>query len=114
MASIFGREEGPRWARGQKFRVTTAGAAAEAQYQATLKEGRERGGRTAFDELTAGWAAPLGVRPGDGVFLAEVKGTMPTLGTLLESMESSGVVKKDATAALDRLIQAKLVELVPS
>jgi hypothetical protein len=112
MASIFGREDGPRWPRGQKFRLSAMGTEAEAQYQAAVKSSHDRGGREAFDEAVATWAAPFGVRPGDGVYLSELRISVQTLTELAECLISCGSTKSEAKAALERLLTAKLAELV--
>src|SRR5437870_11986068 len=79
MPSIFGREEGTRWPRGQKFQLTALGQDAEARYQAVLQGARDAGGRVAFDEATKQFAAPLGIQPGDGAFLGELKAQPRTI-----------------------------------
>src|SRR5262245_4315200 len=112
MASIFGREEGTRWPRGQKFRLTAVGGEAEQRYQDVLKSAREKGGRAAFDEATAAWAAQLGVKPGDGAYLPELKSTPRTVVELVEQLQDGGATKVEVKAALDRLIAAKLAEPV--
>src|SRR5712692_8271716 len=95
MALLFGREAGPRWPRKQKFRLSVIGTEAEADYQAVVT-----------------WAAPLGVQPGDGVYLSELRISIQTLTELVECLDSCGTTKSEASAALDRLLSAKLAELV--
>ena len=112
MTSIFGREEGPRWPRTQRFRLSPIGAEAEAQYQTALRSCRDQGGREAFDQAVAAWAMPLGIRPGDGVYLSELRVSVRTLTELVESLTSCGTTKSEAKAALNRLINAKLAEPV--
>lgn len=112
MTSIFDREAGPRWPRGQKFRLSPVGQEAEAAYQAALKSSREQGGRAAFEQATAAWAAQLGVKPSDGAYLSELRGSMRTVVELLEGLEGSGATKTEVKAALERLVTAKLAELV--
>jgi len=110
MPSIFGREEGTRWPRGQKFRLTPLGQEAEGGYQQVLQGARQAGGRAAFDEATKSWAAPLGLQAGDGAFLGELKAQPRTIVDLLELLQDGGATKVEVKAALDRLIAAKLVE----
>jgi hypothetical protein len=112
MPSIFGREEGTRWPRGQKFRLTALGQETESRYQEVLGAAREAGGRAAFDEATKAFAAPLGLQPGDGAFLAELKPQPRTIVDLMELLQDGGATKAEVKAALDRLIAAKLVEPV--
>jgi len=110
MPSIFSREEGTRWPRGQKFQLTANGREAEARYQEALQGARDKGGRAVFDEATSAWAGPLGVRPGDGAYLAELKAQPRTVVDLVEQLQDGGATKAEAKAALDRLIAAKLAE----
>jgi hypothetical protein len=112
MASIFSRDEGARWPRGQKFRLSASGSEAEAKYQLALKSSRELGGRAAFDSALQTWASHLGVRPGDGVYLCELRAAR-SLAELLAALEFSGTTKAEAKAALERLVNAKLAEPVP-
>jgi hypothetical protein len=111
MGSIFDREKSP-WPRGQKFKLSPQGMEAEAQYQAALQGSRDKGGRAAFEEATRAWAAALGVQPGDGAYLAELRGEMRTLVDLVESLQDGGATKLDAKNALERLVGAKLAEPV--
>jgi hypothetical protein len=111
LASIFDRTPGARFPRGQKFQISPAGLEAEERYQAALQASRERGGRAALDEATAAWSSALGVAPGDAVYLTELKGGARTIGDLAESLESAGATKTEAKAAIERLLNAKLVEL---
>jgi hypothetical protein len=113
MASIFGREEGTHWRGRQKFRLTASGTEAETQYQVALKSSHELGGRTALAGALEKWASPFGVHPGDGVYLSELGASVRTLTELVENLESSGTTKGEAKAALGRLVDAKLAELVP-
>lgn len=112
MPSIFGREEGTRWPRGQKFQLTAAGRDAEARYQEALKGAHQAGGRAAFDEATAAFAGPLNIKPGDGAYLEELKAQPRTIVDLVEALQDGGATKAEVKAALDRLIAAKLVEPV--
>ncbi len=112
MALLFGRESGPRWPRSQKFRLSVIGTEAEANYQAAIKSSHDRGGREAFNQAVATWAAPLGVQPGDGVYLSELRISIQTLTELVECLDPCGTTKSEASAALERLLSAKLAELV--
>jgi hypothetical protein len=112
MPSIFGREEGTRWPRGQKFRLTALGQDVEARYQSVLQEARQAGGRAAFDEATKAFAGPLSIQPGDGAYLGELKAQPRTIVELLELLQDGGATKAEVKSALDRLIAAKLTEPV--
>lgn len=112
MASFFGRKEGPRWPRKQRFRLSAIGTEAEADYQAAVKSSHSCAGREAFDQAMATWATPLGVQPGDGVYLSELRISVQTLTELVDRLISCGTTKSEAEAALERLLSAKLAELV--
>jgi hypothetical protein len=112
MVSVFGREEGPRWPRKQKFRLSAIGTEAEAHYQAALKSSHDLGGRQAFDQAVAAWATSLGVQRGDGVYLSELRISVQTLTELVEGLTLCGTTKSEPAAALKRLLSAKLAELV--
>jgi hypothetical protein len=112
MSSIFGRDEGPRFARGQKFRLSTGGIEAQERYQEAVRASHEQGGRAAFDAAANTWAAASGLRPGDALYLCELGATTRTLQELVESLENCGATKADAKAALQRLITARLAEAV--
>jgi hypothetical protein len=114
MPSIFSREEGTRWPRGQRFRLTPAGLEAETSYQQVLQGARDKGGRSAFDEATVSWATPLGLKASDGAYLSELKTAPRTVVELVELLEDGGATKVEAKAALDRLIAAKLAEPAPA
>ncbi|MBI3185674.1 MAG: hypothetical protein HYZ28_26340 [Myxococcales bacterium] len=114
MASIFDRGDGTgrRWPRGQKFRLSTSGLEAVAQYQEALRACREVGGRAAFDQATGAWAASVGVQPGDGAYLEELRVSDRSMVELVELLEDCGATTDEAKAALLRLLSAKLTEPV--
>ena len=112
MASILSREEGTHWRGRQKFRLTANGTEAEAQYQLALKSSRELGGRAALDGALERWASALGVRPGDGVYLSELRASVRTLAEIVEGLEPCGITKGEAKEALGRLVNSNFAELV--
>lgn len=101
-----------RWPRGQRFTLSAAGAAADDAHRAAVAAARASG-RSALDAALAAWAAPLGVSPGDGVLLAEVRGARRSLPELIEALEAAGVEANEVRAAVDRLVGAGLVEAIP-
>src|SRR5512133_2700399 len=111
----FGKDDAPpRWARGQKFTLSTSGRVVEAGYRTTVAEARGSG-RTALEGALAAWAAPLApVLPGDGVLLGELtKPKPPGVAELGRALEAAGIEPAEVRAALGRLVTAGLVELVP-
>ncbi len=103
----------PRWARGQKFTLSTAGRQAEESYRAAVLEARGSG-RAGLETALAAWAtghAP--VAGSDGVLFGELKGKPPGLSDLTRALEDAGIEAGEVRAALARLVTAGLVELVP-
>ena len=100
-----------RWPRGQKFKLSTAGEAADQLHRDTVT-GARSSGRSSLDAALAAWAAPFGVQPGDGLLLSELRGQRRGLGELVQALEPSGIEAGDVKAAVDRLVQAGLAEPV--
>lgn len=101
-----------RFARGQKFTVSGAGAGAAEAYRAAV-QGARASGRAALEAALVAWAEPRGVRPGDGVIFAELAGKPVGLAHLAEALEPSGLSAEEVRAGLGRLVDAGLVDLVP-
>ncbi len=101
-----------RWARGQKFTLSAAGAVAEAAYRNAVL-GARASGRTALESALAAWAGPRRVAPGDGVILAELSGKRLGLPHLCEALETTGIVAEEVRASIGRLVDAGIVETVP-
>jgi hypothetical protein len=101
-----------RFARGQKFTLSAAGLDAAGEYRDAVANARSSG-RQALEAALAAWAEPRRVAPGDGVILAELSGKPVGLSRLFESLESSGLGAEEVRAAVGRLLDAGIVELVP-
>ncbi len=101
-----------RFARGQKFTLSAAGAAAEATYREAVLASRASG-RQALETALVGWAESFRVAPGDGMVLAELSGKRVGLSRLCEALDTSGVAPDEIRAAVGRLVDAGIVELVP-
>lgn len=101
-----------RFARGQKFAVSVAGAEAADAYRAAVQAARSSG-RAALEAALVAWAEPRGVKPGDGVVLAELAGKPVGLSRLAEALEPSGVTAEEVRAGVGRLVDAGILELVP-
>lgn len=102
----------PRWARGQKFTLSAAGANAREIYQAALVSARGMS-RAALDAALVGWAAPFQVEPGDGMFLGEFQDKPHGLTDLTHALEGAGTTAAEVRAAIARLVKAGLVDPVP-
>jgi hypothetical protein len=103
---------GKRWPRGQKFTLSTAGAAAEVDYRAAVSSARASG-RAALDAALSAWAGSRGLAPADGVVLAELSGKRVGLNALIESLEPAGILAEDVRAAIGRLVAAGVVDPLP-
>lgn len=111
---LFGKtnENGRRWARGQKFTLTSVGVEACAAHQAAVSEARTSG-RAALNAALAAWAGPRGVEPHDGVVLPELREQRRGLADLSRALESAGIEPGEVRAAIDRLVNAGMVEAIP-
>jgi len=101
-----------RFARGQKFTTSVAGAEAEQAYRGAVAAARATG-RAALEAALAAWAEPRRVAPTDGVVLAELSGKQLGLARLGEALESSGMSTEEIRSGVGRLLDAGFVELVP-
>lgn len=101
-----------RWARGQKFTLSAVGAAAELEYR-NVVTGARSSGRTSLEAALVAWATPLGLAPGDGVILAELSGKRVGFSVVCDALETSGMPPDEVRAAIGRLVDAGIVELVP-
>jgi hypothetical protein len=107
------REDGKRrWPRGQKFTLSPAGQEAQAAYREAVAAVRASG-RAALDMALKSWAAPRLLAPGDGVVLTELDGKRLGVPHLVEALETSGIERDEVRGAIDRLVGAGLVDLVP-
>jgi hypothetical protein len=103
---------GKRWPRGQKFVLSTTGVSAEEAYRDAVMAARTSG-RSALDASQRAWAEPLGVQPGDGVVLAELRKGKRSIADVAKALEDCGTSVADVKAAVDRLTDALLVEPSP-
>src|SRR5690242_8377202 len=101
-----------RWPRGQKFTPSPEGVAAEEAYRAVVA-GARQSGRATLDAALAAWAAPLGVLPGDGVVLSELRADRRGIPELCRALEEAGIAAAEVRAAVDRLVAAGAVVPVP-
>jgi hypothetical protein len=101
-----------RFARGQKFTMSVAGAEAEQAYRGAVAAARATG-RAALEASLAAWAEPRRVAPTDGVVLGELSGKQLGLARLCEALESSGMSTEEIRSGVGRLLDAGFAELVP-
>jgi hypothetical protein len=101
-----------RWPRGQRFRLTEAGLAAETAHAEAIRDARAQG-RNALDGAQRRWSEPLGLEPGDGVVLCELKPGRLSLADVAGALENCGSSRGDVKEAVDRLVDRGLVEPLP-
>lgn len=102
---------GKRWARGQKFVLSAAGAVAEAGYREAVHASRAQG-RAALESAQRVWAAPLALDPLDGVVLGELRGGRKAIAELARALDECGTTQGEVKDSVDRLATAGLVEPV--
>jgi hypothetical protein len=100
---------GKRWPRGQKFGLSSSGLAAEAAYREAVQGARNQG-RSALELAQQAWAAPLGVQPGDGVVLGELRGGRKSISELARALDDCGTTAHEVKSAIDRLADAGLLD----
>jgi hypothetical protein len=109
MLSSLKPRGGKRWPRGQRFNLSARGVEAEAACRAAVQEARAQG-RAALEAAQRGWAAPLGVAPGDGVVLAELRPGRKSIADVSHALETSGMGATEVKETIDRLVDAGMVE----
>lgn len=108
LASLRSRG-GKRWPRGQRFNLSARGVEAEEACRAAVQQARAQG-RDALEAAQKAWATPLGVQPGDGVVLAEVRPGRRSIADVCQALESCGMTQTEVRDALDRLVEAGMAE----
>jgi hypothetical protein len=103
---------GKRWPRGQKFELSPPGVIAETAYRDAIQAARAQG-RTALEIAQRGWAEPLGVQPGDGVLLGELRTGKKSIAELARALDDCGTTQLEVKGAIDRLSDALLIAPVP-
>lgn len=98
-----------RWPRSQKFMLSPRGDEVELAYRATIVASREQAGRGSFDSARALWAKSNNLQPDDGLYLAEVRSGPVTLQQIIEALETCGKTRRDAIAAMERLVDAGMI-----
>jgi hypothetical protein len=99
-----------RWPRSQRFSLSETGTSAASSYLSTIIASRTAEGRASYDAARASWATEFRIQPDDGLYLAEIRTGPVTLGQLVDALETCGKTRKDAIAAVERLVDAGLVD----
>ena len=85
-----------RWPRGQRFGLSSQGVDAEAAYRATVMDVRSLG-RDALALAEKRWAEPLGLSPGDGVVMAQIRPGRRSFADLGHALEDCGMLPAQIT-----------------
>jgi hypothetical protein len=101
-----------RWPRGQRFGLSAQGVDAEAAYRATVQDVRSLG-RDALALAEKRWAEPLGLSPGDGVVMAQIRPGRRSFADLGHALEDCGTPPTQIRESVDRLVERGLVEVLP-
>jgi hypothetical protein len=102
-----------KWSRSQRFRLTPAGREAGHAYRQDIVASRVEAGRKSFDAARAEWAARLALEPADGLYLGELLEAPRTIPEIAAALDGCGPQRGDVRAAIERLVQVRMVELVP-
>jgi hypothetical protein len=100
-----------RWAKGQRFELSATGELAVDSYRVALASARTVGGRPAFDDACAGWAARHQLLVEDAVGLSEIASESSTLTELVDRLDGYGPTAKSVRATVTRLVERGLVVL---
>ncbi len=104
---------GRRWPRGQRFALSPTGISAQIAYQVAIQEARTLG-RSALEAAQGSWARGLGVAPGDGVVLSELRSGRRTIAEIANALEGCGTTPAEVKQAVDRLVGAGVIEPSPA
>ena len=102
-----------KWGRSQRFRLTPAGREAGRTYRQDIVASRVEAGRKSFDAARAGWAARLALDPTDGLYLGELLEAPRTIPEIAAALDGCGPQPSDVRAAIERLVQVRMMDLVP-
>jgi len=101
-----------KWNRSQRFQLSPAGRQAELDYRQVIVASRAEAGRKSFDVARTGWAARLELEPTDGLYLGELLEAPRTIPEIAASLDGCGPQRSDVHAAVERLVQLRMMELV--
>jgi len=102
-----------KWSRSQRFRLTPAGRDAGQSYRQDIVASRVEAGRKSFDAARAEWAARLALEPTDALYLVELLEAPRTIPEIAASLDGCGPQRSDVPAAIERLVQLRMMDLVP-
>jgi hypothetical protein len=109
MLSSLKPRSGKRWPRGQRFNQSPRGVEADAACRAAVQEARALG-RATLEAAQRAWATPLGVGPGDGVVLSELRPGGRSIAEVCRALEDCGMEASEVRDAFDRLVDAGMIE----
>ena len=101
-----------KWNRSQRFRLSPEGRQAGQDYRQVIAASRAEAGRKSFDAAQAEWATRLCLEPSDGLYLDELREVPRTIPEMAASLEGCGPSRSDVKAAIERLMNVRMIELV--
>jgi hypothetical protein len=99
-----------RWSRSQRFRLSTAGREAGAEYRLAIVDARKEAGRKPFDAARAEWAARLTLDATDGLYLGELQNGPRTIAEMAASLDGCGPAPGEVRKAVERLVKLRMLE----
>lgn len=104
-------DETVRWAKGQRFELSPTGDLAVRNYRVALASAHVVGGRHAFDDACARWAARHALPVEDAVGLCEIASIPLTITELVDRLDGYGPTAKSLRATVERLVERGFVVL---
>lgn len=101
-----------RWARSQRFRLTSRGLEADSEWRTTLSSVRSQG-KTIYEAALSTWATTFKVQPDDASYLSELREKPVRLEDVAKALADTGASREHVKQALERLFEAGLMEPAP-
>lgn len=101
-----------KWARSQRFRLTTRGEEAHASWKTRLASVQNQG-KTAFDAAQTDWAKAFAISPDDATYVSELAPSALRVEDIEKAFTDLGISRQSVKDSLLRLYEAGLVEPAP-
>ena len=101
------------WKPRQRFHLAEPGQAAAESYQLAVRAAQQSAAqRTDLELAKQEWADALKLRPMDGIVLDELVAGRTCLADMKETLDACALTLRAARGAIDRLVAARLIEMV--
>jgi hypothetical protein len=101
-----------KWARSQRFQLSTAGRRAAQDLRQVVVASRAEAGRKSFDAAQAEWATRMGLVATDGMYLNELLEAPRSIPEIALSLDGCGPQPGDVRTAVERLVRVGMLETV--